>query len=49
MRNYSKVGNRVGKPAYRTPAYFRLLQNFKVRKLKVRFLEGRNFKKKKSS
>ena len=29
MKNYAKVGNRRGKPAYRTPARFRANIRFK--------------------
>lgn len=34
MRNYSKVGNKNGKPGYRTPASFRLKQNTKIQRAK---------------
>jgi len=32
MKNYAKVGNRRGKPAYRTPSSFRFKQVLKTRK-----------------
>jgi len=34
MKNYSKIGNRKGNPAYRTPALFRYRQYLKVQKAK---------------
>lgn len=30
MTNYSKVGNRNGKPAYRTPSSFRYRKHIKI-------------------
>ncbi len=36
MKNYAKVGNRKGKPAYRTPSFFRYRQYLKVRKAKIK-------------
>jgi len=32
MKNYAKIGNRRGKPAYRTPSSFRFRQVLNVRK-----------------
>jgi hypothetical protein len=34
MKKHSKVGNRPGKPAYRTPALFRFRKYLKVQKVK---------------
>ncbi|MEK7624608.1 MAG: hypothetical protein AAB404_02740 [Patescibacteria group bacterium] len=34
MKNYAKVGNRRGRPAYRTPSSFRSRQYLKVVKTK---------------
>lgn len=34
MKNYAKVGKRLGKPAYRTPSSFRYKQNVKIRGIK---------------
>ncbi len=36
MKNYSKIGNRKGRPAYRTSSVFRYKQNIKVQKNKKR-------------
>ncbi len=36
MRNYSKIGNKPGKPAYRTQATFRYRQYLKVKKFKTK-------------
>ncbi len=36
MKNYAKVGNRKGRPAYRTPASFRYRQCLKVTKAKIK-------------
>gem|GEM_PF-3790780 len=33
-KGHSKIGNRPGKPAYRTSAVFRYKQNIKVQKFK---------------
>ncbi|KKP64352.1 MAG: hypothetical protein UR62_C0014G0010 [Candidatus Nomurabacteria bacterium GW2011_GWF2_35_12] len=35
MKNYAKVGNRKGKPGYRTPSTFRARKNFQVGRIKV--------------
>jgi hypothetical protein len=35
MKNYAKIGNRPGKPAYRTQAMFRIRNYLKVSKLKA--------------
>jgi hypothetical protein len=35
MKDYSKIGNRQGSPAYRTPTAFRLLAFSKVNKIKT--------------
>src|SRR3989338_7629179 len=34
MKNYAKVGNRQGRPGYRTPATFRIRQAMKVMRAK---------------
>ena len=36
MKNYSKIGNRKGKPAYRTPAGFRYRKYVQVISIKNR-------------
>jgi len=35
MKNYAKVGNRKGKPGYRTPSTFRARKNLQVSKNKL--------------
>ncbi|MBU3924365.1 hypothetical protein KJ854_00330 [Patescibacteria group bacterium] len=40
MTNYSKVGNRNGKPAYRTPSSFRYRKS--VKNLKIRSKQQRS-------
>jgi hypothetical protein len=35
MKNYAKIGNRQGKPAYRTPATFRYRKYLKNVKIKA--------------
>lgn len=37
MKNYSQVGNRPGKPAYRTPAVFRFKNYLKTVKRRANF------------
>lgn len=34
MKNYAKVGNKKGKPAYRTPSSFKIRQSIKISNLK---------------
>lgn len=34
MKNYAKVGNKKGKPAYRTPSSFKIRQSLKIANLK---------------
>lgn len=34
MKNYAKVGNKKGKPAYRTPSSFKIRQSIKIANLK---------------
>jgi len=36
MKNYAKIGNRRGKPAYRTPASFRYRKYLKTAKSKIK-------------
>ncbi len=43
MKKYDQLGNRLSKPAYRTPALFRYRQYLKVQKTKV----SKNYKKNK--
>lgn len=31
MKNYAKIGKRVGRPAYRTPSSFRYKQNIRIK------------------
>lgn len=35
-KTYSKIGNKNGKPAYRTPSTFRVRKNVQVLKGKIR-------------
>jgi len=35
MRNYAKIGGRKERPAYRTPACFRVRQRQKINRLKI--------------
>jgi len=39
MKNYAKVGNRKGKPAYRTPSGYRYRQHLKTAKIKSAKIE----------
>ena len=43
MKNYAKVGNRQGKPGYRTPATFRIRKAMKVMRAKIS-MPYKNFK-----
>jgi len=36
MKNYAKVGNRQGKPGYRTPSTFRARKNLQISKIKLK-------------
>jgi hypothetical protein len=36
MKNYSKVGNKSGKPAYRTPSRFIYKKYIQIKKLKAK-------------
>ncbi len=50
MANYSKVGNRAGKPAYRTPSSFRYrkyIKNLKIRSKRQRSQNAGRFVKEK--
>ena len=42
MKNYAKIGNRKGKPAYRTPAVFRFRQYLKISKIKIKSKTKKN-------
>jgi len=36
MKNYAKVGNKQGKPGYRTPSSFRARKNLQISKIKFK-------------
>lgn len=38
MKNYAKVGNKPGRPAYRTPAQFRYKKFVETTKIKSDFI-----------
>jgi len=40
MKDHSKIGNRPGKPTYRTPALFRYRQYLKIGKSKAKNTSG---------
>lgn len=42
MTNYSKVGNRNGKPAYRTPSSFRYRKYVKILKIRSKLQRAQN-------
>ncbi|HNZ55330.1 MAG TPA: hypothetical protein PKN73_01220 [Candidatus Paceibacterota bacterium] len=36
MKNYAKVGGKINRPGYRTPSTFKIKQNQKVEKRRIR-------------
>ena len=45
MKTRSKIGNRKGNPAYRTPSSFRYQKNIAVQSAKINFKANENSKK----
>ena len=43
MKNYSKVGNRTGKPAYRTSSKFRNKKYFEINKKKISLNKNKKY------